>query len=87
MRWKRYRAEAGLFAWRKGGQVNITVKMNAAGWEMQEPGWWTHPDYGGVCRERGGRWWAWSRAGGKISGHRTVLGAARAAEKRAKEGK
>ena len=28
--------------------------MNA--WEQQEPGWWTHPLYGGVCRERDGKW-------------------------------
>ena len=26
-------------------------------WEHTEPGWYTHPEQGGVCLEDDNRWW------------------------------
>ena len=29
----------------------------AESWTRQEPGWYTHPKLGGICRERKGAWY------------------------------
>ena len=34
-----------------------TFGARAAGWTQEESGWWTHPTYGGVCKEAGGTWY------------------------------
>jgi hypothetical protein len=34
------------------------IKME---WYCEELGWWTHPDYGGVCQDKEGKWWAYPK--------------------------
>ena len=43
--------------------MNAVQRATAHGWQMQERGWWTHPNYGGVCREATGYWGAYPNSG------------------------
>lgn len=31
------------------------------GWRIQESGWWTHDDFGGICREADGKWYGYPK--------------------------
>lgn len=31
------------------------------GWNCEEPGWWTHDTFGGVCHEDDGKWYGYPK--------------------------
>lgn len=59
-----------------GNRIIADGDLERAGWECNEPGWWTHSERGGICRE-GGKWWFYPRAGGKHGPYLTATAAAR----------
>lgn len=45
--------------------MNASATLETAGWEKQESGWWTHPDHGGITREKESQWMAHPKEEGK----------------------
>lgn len=38
----------------------MTKTKSTDGWELQESGWWTHEDHGGIVKAHGS-WWIWRK--------------------------
>jgi hypothetical protein len=50
--------------------------LERAGWSCQERGWWTHPTRGGICKETGGKWWAYPYSGDRLGPFKNARAAA-----------
>lgn len=37
----------------------VAVHAMPPGWSCEEPGWWVHEKFGGICREEDGKWYGY----------------------------